>query len=231
MRYLLWDFDGTLARRDGGWTGALLEVIGRQFPHLAVTREQARQHLQSGFPWHTPDVPHTHLRTADQWWAAMEGVFTAAMTAVGVEAARAPEAARLVRGAYLRPDAFRLFDETAWALDTLTSRGWAHAILTNNVPELDVILQRLGITGWFARVFNSAQTGFEKPHPRAYGIAIEALGAANIRWMIGDSFEADVEGARQAGIEGILVRRPHERATRYCNDLRELTAWLKDKGG
>jgi FMN phosphatase YigB (HAD superfamily) len=34
------------------------------------------------------------------------------------------------------------------------------------------------------------------------------LGSPESAWMVGDSAEADIDGARRAGIPGILVRRP-----------------------
>lgn len=55
MRVLLWDFDGTLGERVGGWSGVLLAAVERIAPGLGLTPEQVRPHLQRGFPWHTPD--------------------------------------------------------------------------------------------------------------------------------------------------------------------------------
>ena len=55
-RFLTWDFDGTLARRPGNWTGVVCEGITAQRPGLQVTPDWVQPHLQSGFPWHTPDV-------------------------------------------------------------------------------------------------------------------------------------------------------------------------------
>lgn len=40
-RWLLWDFDGTLARRQGGWTGTLLGLLRQHVPDLQVTADIA----------------------------------------------------------------------------------------------------------------------------------------------------------------------------------------------
>jgi hypothetical protein len=39
-KYLIWDFDGTLGYRPGGWTAALLEVLQREAPTCDVTADQ-----------------------------------------------------------------------------------------------------------------------------------------------------------------------------------------------
>ena len=36
-------------------------------------------------------------------------------------------------------------------------------------------MQHLGLTSRIAYLFNSAETGYEKPHPRAFQIALETL--------------------------------------------------------
>lgn len=53
-RLLIWDFDGTLAHRDGMWSGAMVEVLDRHEPGHGITREDVRPHLRMGFPWHNP---------------------------------------------------------------------------------------------------------------------------------------------------------------------------------
>jgi len=37
-RFLTWDFDGTLARRPGNWTGVVCEVVAAQRPDLQGAR-------------------------------------------------------------------------------------------------------------------------------------------------------------------------------------------------
>jgi len=53
--YLIWDFDGTLAYRLGGWTGVLLEGMHREATTCEATADQLRPHLQAGFRRHTPE--------------------------------------------------------------------------------------------------------------------------------------------------------------------------------
>jgi len=45
VRYLIWDFDGTLGYREGMWSATLVEVARRTAPGRAVTEEQVRPFL------------------------------------------------------------------------------------------------------------------------------------------------------------------------------------------
>lgn len=58
---LIWDFDGTLAYRQGGWSGALIDVLDRHEHGHSFSTDQVRPHLRQGFPWHDPEEPHPEL--------------------------------------------------------------------------------------------------------------------------------------------------------------------------
>ncbi|MGN6220568.1 MAG: hypothetical protein ACTHNQ_13785 [Microbacterium sp.] len=51
-RVVFWDFDGTLARREDLWSGALLDAWRRIDIGAAGTVDQLRPYLRDGFPWH-----------------------------------------------------------------------------------------------------------------------------------------------------------------------------------
>jgi putative hydrolase of the HAD superfamily len=225
--YLIWDFDGTLAYREGMWAGALLAVLEREVPGLEAGVEALRPHLRSGFPWHDPGRHHPELGTAGSWWDALNGIFESAFVGAGVEPERARRMAKLVRHEYVAPEAWRLFDDTLPALDLLASRGWTHLVLSNHVPELPEIARHLGLDGWIARVFNSAESGYEKPHPRAFDGVLEVVGETGEAWMIGDSVSADIVGAEAVGLRSILVRGADSRAGRCCRDLVEVARIIR----
>lgn len=204
------------------WAGALLEALRREAPGHEATVELLRPHLQTGFPWHDPDRHHPETRSAAAWWDALDSIFERAYTAVGVEAKRAKRLARLVRNVY--PDAgyWRLFDDTIPALNHLSALGWRHLILSNHVPELAEIVRHLGLDGHIEKVFNSAESGYEKPHPRAFAGVLEFVGGPERAWMIGDNASADVAGAEGVGLKGILVRKRDENVRHNCESLTEV---------
>jgi putative hydrolase of the HAD superfamily len=54
----------------------------------------------------------------------------------------------------------------------------------------------------------SARVGFQKPHRGIFEHALTALKVDPERaWHIGDSYKADVEGARRVGITPVLIDR------------------------
>lgn len=214
VRFLVWDFDGTLGYRVGRWSSALHSVLEEAIPDPDRTQEALNAQLRTGFPWHTPEVPHPQLSSPDSWWNALLTVFVRAFEAGGVGPPASLVLAGKVREAYVDPRHWRLFDDAVPILRDLSSRGWTHLILSNHVPELPEILRALGLEDHILQVFNSAESGYEKPHPRAFDGVLEIVAGAEAAWMVGDNPEADIRGAEAVGLPAILVRGP-KRGTRY----------------
>lgn len=225
MNILLWDFDGTLASRDGMWTGTLVAVANRLLPEQPVTSDVLRPFLQTGFPWHRPECVHPD-QTSDEWWAALNPVFVQAYRGAGIEASLAHKLAGQVRAAYLEKNHWRVFDDVLPCLAALQKRGWNHYVLSNHVPELPELVQALGLAPFFDEVVTSARSGYEKPHPEAFQVLLRRFPRSSIIWMIGDSLAADVAGAENLGIPAILVRKRQDGARCYCDSLAALEGVL-----
>ena len=205
-RLVLWDFDGTLAWRDGMWSGCAIDVLDEHAPGHGVSIERARGALRGGFPWHAWEHPHPHLSEPGAWWELVERRIAEAFAQLyaGGDAARMAAA---LRERYLDVAvAWQLFEDTEPALSALSDRGWSHAVLSNHVPELPELIDGLGLSDRFDAVFTSAAIGYEKPHPEAFRIALAGCGNPAEVWMVGDNPHADVEGAESAGLRAILVR-------------------------
>lgn len=233
MRYVIWDFDGTLAyHRRGMWSGPMLHCLAQAAPDLGVDKEDLRPHLQTGFPWHTPDRAHPELDTPERWWETLRPVFERASVAVGASPALARELSVRVREEYVDPEQWRVFDDVFPTLDALSSRGWPHLVLSNHVPELPEIAGGLALGGRIHRIFKSAETRYEKPHPEAFRAVLDAaVGDIERIWMVGDDADTDVTGAQEAGIPVILVRKRYEGVERYCEDLRGVPRILDEEEG
>lgn len=223
------DFDGTLAYRRGYWRGVLAEVLREHEPSTTVTPEDLRPLLDTGFPWHTPEIPHLELSSPELWWARIEGVLAQVYQDVGISEEIARVLARRFHQRYVDPEGFVVFEDVVPTLDKLAQSGWRHIIVSNHVPELAAIVDKVGLTPLVEQVVNSACTGYEKPHPEMYRLALEAAGMPDITWMVGDNVEADVLGAERAGIQGILVRNQDGRAKWNCPDLASVIAIVNDR--
>lgn len=103
---------------------------------------------------------------------------------------------------------FRAFPDVAPALASLRARGIRLVVVSNWDISLHDVLARLELAPLLDGVLTSAEAGERKPAP---GIFRRALALASVAAAeavhVGDSIHEDVEGARAAGIEPILIRR------------------------
>lgn len=222
-KLLLWDFDGTLAYRDGMWAACLAETLEASEPGRGVIADDLRPLLRDGFPWHSHEVPHPELSTAEAWWESVEAVLARAYEGVGLAAGRARELASEAHLRYVDCGVgWSLFDDTLAVLDELREDSWSHAILSNHVPELRRLVEGLGLAELMGAVLSSAETGYEKPHPQAFALALERFGNPEQVWMIGDNPVADVAGAEAVGIPAILARTEAATANRHAATLHDV---------
>ena len=201
----LFDFDPTLAYREGRWGSAILEALDRLEPSHTVTAADIRPHLQEGFPWHRPDLPHPELFDPEAWWARVLGILERPYRAAGFGADRAKELAGEARALYVDPTSYTVYPESRPALDRLRAAGWSTWILSNHVPELPEIVAGVGLADLVDGVTTSASTGYEKPHSEAFRMALSRAGNPARAVMVGDNPEADIRGAEAAGIPAFLV--------------------------
>ncbi|NIO10662.1 MAG: HAD-IA family hydrolase, partial [Deltaproteobacteria bacterium] len=99
-----------------------------------------------------------------------------------------------------------LFDDTRETLMALRRRGFIVSVISNFDSRLFGILEGLGIAPQLDSVLISSQVGFAKPDA---GIFRAALTHHNVQpaevLFVGDTPDADVMGAKGAGIRGILL--------------------------
>jgi putative hydrolase of the HAD superfamily len=105
-----------------------------------------------------------------------------------------------------RKSRVRVFEGARSALHALRTR-FRLALVSNGPGDLQRIKLAAGdLSGLFDRVIISGEVGVAKPHPRIFMLALESLGCApQGALMIGDDRRNDVEGARLAGVQTIIV--------------------------
>jgi putative hydrolase of the HAD superfamily len=108
--------------------------------------------------------------------------------------------------------------------------GWRHAIITNHMPELPGIVKALGLSPYIEFCVDSALTGYEKPHPQAFRLALTMAGNPEQVWMVGDNMVSDIKGAEAVGIPAILVNEPHVH-TNQVADIRDIRYRAADLTG
>jgi len=95
------------------------------------------------------------------------------------------------------------------ALARELARGGARlAVLSNSEGRLAELLEQISIADPFAVIIDSGRVGIEKPDRRIFDYTLAALGLPDAEPIhIGDSWAADIVGARDAGWRSIWYGR------------------------
>jgi putative hydrolase of the HAD superfamily len=89
-------------------------------------------------------------------------------------------------------------------VDDLRRAGVAVGVVSNSEGRIAELFDEIGWGGSFACVADSGRLGIEKPDPRIFAWALDRLGVPAGRAVhVGDSYAADVAGARAAGMRAI----------------------------
>ncbi|WP_026452580.1 YjjG family noncanonical pyrimidine nucleotidase [Aequorivita capsosiphonis] len=116
-----------------------------------------------------------------------------------------------------------LFVGTFEILDYLSERYQLH-IITNGFKEVQHLkLRNSGIKNYFRSVTTSEEVGLKKPHPSVFNAALKKASVAPEKSiMIGDSFEADIVGANNAGMHTLFFNYRKEKVSPPFTSVNEL---------
>ena len=128
------------------------------------------------------------------------------------------------------PDNNYLFDNAVEVLGDLKLNYKLH-IITNGFNEVQYVkLRNSNILHFFDAIVTSEQVGVKKPNPKIFNYALEQANASAVESvMIGDSLEADIQGAQNVGMRAIycdFINNPVEVKSTRINNLRELLKFL-----
>lgn len=133
---------------------------------------------------------------------------------------------------YIRflPENNHLFDGTMELLDYLKPNYNLH-IITNGFADVQFRkLNNSKITPYFLTITNSEMAGVKKPNPIIFDYALDLAKAKKENSiMIGDSLDADVRGALDAGLDAIYFNENNievENDIKHINHLLELKKYL-----
>jgi len=103
---------------------------------------------------------------------------------------------------------FHLFDDVLPTLDLLDDMGLVLGVVSNWDCALPQHLARLGVADRFGVIVASAAVGYRKPDPGIFTTALSALGTAPADALhVGDRRVEDLDGARAAGLQALLLDR------------------------
>jgi putative hydrolase of the HAD superfamily len=100
-------------------------------------------------------------------------------------------------------------DAVILALRRARAAGWAPFVVTNGtVAQQERKLRHTGLDREVAGWVISEGAGLRKPDPAIFRFAAAHAGQSlDGAWMIGDSAQADIEGARGIGLPGVWLHR------------------------
>lgn len=99
-----------------------------------------------------------------------------------------------------------LFPEVQEVLEAL-SKKYRLGVISNAMPSMDWIFDRLGIRKYFDTFILSANVSSEKPEETIYNIALEHLKARKEESIFIDDKIENIEGAERVGIKGLHLDR------------------------
>jgi beta-phosphoglucomutase len=207
-RAALWDVDGTLIDSREyhwlSWQGALaeegFEVTPEQFADSFGRRND--EILRGYFPSYTAE-----------------------------EIARVGEAKEVAYRRLVRGRGIELLPGVGRWLDRLRDEGWQQAV-ASSAPRanLEVIIEALGLGGYFAAVASAEDVTEGKPDPQVFLKAAAGLGVEPSSCVVVEDAPAGTEAARRAGMRSIGVLSSHAelKADIVVRTLEELPAGAFD---
>lgn len=120
----------------------------------------------------------------------------------------------------ISPTKTHLCEGTIPMLDYLKSKGYVLHIITNGFAEVQYVkMANSGLTNYFDEIIVSEEVGHKKPHIEVFSAALNNAGANKMESIVvGDDLEADIGGARNAGIDQVYYnpeQEVHDEQTTY----------------
>jgi HAD superfamily hydrolase (TIGR01509 family) len=206
LRAILFDAGNTLVFLD---YARLAEGVGTALA-LPLTGEELTRHISA--------AAHAMERTAgtdqDRAAAYLEALFLLG----GVPPKKLGELRECLRRMHQERHLWSsVAKHSAAALGRLRAAGFRLAVVSNSDGRVEQALEAAGLRDYFEVVIDSGRLGVEKPDPRIFHAALEALGVAPEEALyVGDLYEIDVLGAQAAGMEAVLLGPSEAGASRSC---------------
>jgi len=220
MKAIFWDFDGTLVHRNNESFCALKEAL--QMHNYIIEDSDIQAALNIAHPWNHWETSYEN-ETGEKWWDRLFSKLSDFYKQHGVIEIDKVNSAYKKR--ILSFSCYTVFDDAPTILEYCQNLGYRNYIISNNYPELPQAIAKLGLAAFFSGYVISADIGFEKPRPEIFQYAIKMAGDPEICYMVGDNPVADIQGAKEVGMQTILVhpaKGPSQYADYNCESLTEI---------
>ncbi len=209
IKHLLFDLGGTLMSARGDWH----PIYDRADQALVNKLEQANIHLNAKM---FRERLHDYYEQRDKDMQETTYHFVLRELLKELGQAEVPESTlrSALDALYTVTQAnWQVEDDAIETLEQLKAGQYHLGIFSNAGDDKDVqeLIEGFGIRPYFDFVLTSAANFYRKPHPRAFEIALAQWNITpKEAAMIGDSLEADIDGAKQLNMTAIwITRRAH----------------------
>ncbi|KAF9268449.1 HAD hydrolase subfamily IA REG-2-like protein [Marasmius fiardii PR-910] len=139
-------------------------------------------------------------------------------------------------------EGYRAFDDTFSTLNILRSKNMLTAAASNSDSRMRSVLKSLDFPNFLSPILLSEEEGIEKPNPEIFlRILTRVNGEQRTKYQpngwvditpqeclhIGDDLTADYHGARNAGLQALLLVREHDEGQTHSPEEKELVGVRK----
>jgi len=216
IKNVFFDFGNTLAHAtrtvDEIW-GDVFKELGASFP----PKEKLWKVMKEVTAMHGPHI-YDYAGKAKAYWTLYD---TMVFERLGMDNL-AKEGARIAYARF-RANKISAYPDAESTLKRLKKEGYVLGIISNYTDELYPDLRSVGLAGYFDHIIVSQSEGVSKPDPRIFKNAMKTAGCDPKRSIhVGNSYEADVVGAKRVGITPVLVDRNGEYGWAECPKVKAL---------
>ncbi len=210
LRAVIFDLGGTLMYERAAWEGVIAQADEALTNYL---REQGMELNLSTFPREFRKRIDRYFRQREK--DLLETSYSFVLRDVLADKGYGDVPETIVRNAL---DALFAVTQLNWVLedDTLPTLkkleqdGYRLGLISNAGDDQDVqqLARRFGIAEYFDFIVTSAACSYRKPHPRIFELALSNwyfLPSEAV--MVGDNLDADIRGAKSAGLYAIWISR------------------------
>ena len=223
---IFWDFDGTLVHGTGYLVKNILYDALTKLGY-DIDIEKVRYHLShksKGYTWDTPEISYTD-DIGQKWWDKLFGHFDLLYENYNVSKEDRERANSYFKSRILDSKHYTLFDDAVNVLSKCKELGYKNYILSNNYPELPLVIKDMGLDEYFSDYIVSANVGYDKPRIEIFQYALKLADFPDDCYMIGDNPVADIQGGKSAGMKTVLVHNQNtdvSDADYICENLSEI---------
>ncbi len=200
---IFFDLDGTLRASLPEGFEAFVEYAGRV--GLALDDAQVKAVEREAHHYWASPLPDEHMARYDgrEFWVNYN---THLLTAIGIR--DCDDCAHRIQDFFEDYDPEDVvFGDARTVLRTLKSSGYLLALVSNRSEDLAPLAERYGLAEFFSFTLWASAVKSFKPDPVIFRTALQMAGSPDPSRVlyVGDNYFADVVGARNVGMDAVLI--------------------------